>query len=298
MKKIFITVVASALVSAFLVSFSASILNAKKPEGKSVSKVKEIFTKDYTDEDLLNILANIAVDIKNNNNESLRNEAMELKDYMAYRDNKVIKHDKKYLDTQSPGFYNGERAVEVKYGDWPNSYVMILPLTIKAKPLSAELDKNKIIFSSFMENEIRSAEVKYVRYDSGNKRFENNLGKLLSSLNAVDMSAIRDNIVNVYDDIIIDHESRISLVSKIRDNLAVAKLLLENNQFKAAQNTIASTDSLMIRLIEAKSDSFSEQQKIKKLRRDLDSANKLSNPKYLSQWEAIEPEMSDWWSER
>lgn len=87
-------------------------------------------------------------------------------------------------------------------------------------------------------------------------------------------------------------------MAKIRDSLAVARFLLENNQAKAAQNSIGFTDTLILRLIEMKSDSPIEQKRIENLRKELNNISKVSDDAYISEWEKIPEEIEGWWEKR
>ena len=185
--------------------------------------------------------------------------------------------------------------MEIKYGNWVNSKELILPIVIRNNPLAVDLLKNEEALMNFKENEINSAKVKYVSFDVGHKKAGSDLRKLLSSLDEGDSKQIRENVKNVYDDILIDHDSKISLVSKIRTNLVVARYLNDNNQPKAAQDSVGVTDSLMLRLIEVRTDSQAEQQRIKDLRKALNNISKVSDANYLSEWEKVPEEVGNWW---
>ena len=228
--------------------------------------------------------------------DSLRSRSKELTDYLNYRKTEVVKHDKKYSESDSS--YIGERVLEIKYGKRFNTKELVLPLTIRNNPLSADLADNEIVLSSLKDDEISEANIKYISYDTGNRNAGIDLRKLSSSVGRGNIKLIREDISNVYDDILVDHGFRVSIVTKIRDNLAVAKYMLNNNQARAAQASIGPTDSLMLRLIEARSNSPSEQRKIRNLRKELNDVSKVSDASYLSEWEKIPHEIEDWWNKK
>lgn len=276
----------------------SNALNARNTKSDTDIKkqIKEIFSKEYSGQDLLNILVNIENDILREDMDSLRSRSKEISDYLTYRRTEVAKHDKKYSNLDSP--YKGERVLEIKYGKRFNSKELVLPLTVQSAPLRADLADNEMVFSSFRDNEISEVTIRYVTYDVGNRNTGIDLRKLSSSVGRGNIKLIREDISNVYEDILVDHSSKISLVTKIRDSLAVAKYLLSNNQARAAQSSIGTTDSLMLRLIEARYNSPSEQRKIRNLRKDLDDVSKVSDASYLSEWEKIPHEIEDWWNKK
>lgn len=286
-----------------LFSNTLSANNVKpKPEKKNVIKeeirhvkeeIKQIFAKEYSNEDLVNILAKIENDIKNNDIKSAQNKAEDISDYLDYRKMEIVKHEDKYSESNSA--YSGNKILEIKYGSWINSKEIIVPLVIQHSPLSIDVAKSNIALTSFQDNEISDAEVKYISYDVGNKKAGVDLRNLLSSLKKRDSYQIRKDINNIYGDILIDHSNKISMVLKIRDHLAVAKYLLDNNQAKAAQNAIGNADSLILKLIEIKSNSPFEQRKLKELRRELKNVSRVADASYLSEWEKIPEEIENWW---
>lgn len=259
------------------------------------AKIKQILNQDYSNEDLLNILADIENSIQSSDTREVRAKAEEVSNYIAYRKNGIMRHKGRY---SSNNVYNGDKVLELKYGNWFNSKELVLPLAINHKPLKIELVKNRMALAALQTNEIDSARVRYVSYDIGNKKTGSDLSLLLSSLEEGSASDIRGRIQSVYTDILVDHDGKISLVAKIRDNLALAKFLLENNQAKAAQNSIGFTDSLMLRLIEIKADSPIEQRKIENLRAELNNIAKVSDDNYISEWEKIPEEVEGWWKKK
>lgn len=286
-----------AVIAVSLGLFSKALNARNSSKSENIKKqMREVFTKEYTGEDLLNILANIESDIRKEDNESLHKRAKEVSDYLDYRKTEIVKHEKKYANDES--FYSGSRVLEIEHGKRFNAKKTILPLTIQNNPLTATLEKNDMSISSFGDNEINEVTVRYVSYDSGNNEAGINLRRLLSNVEKGNVTMIRENIGNIYENILVDHDNKISLVAKIRDNLAVAKFLLANNQAKAAQKSIGATDSLMLRLIEARADSPSEQQRIRNLRKDLENVSKVSDASYLSEWEKMPQEIEGWWNKK
>ena len=265
--------------------------NSKTSQVKE--QVKQLFSKEYNNEDLLYILADIEMNIQNNDMKEVRNKSEDLADYLHYRKSQIAMHKDKYSDSNVA--YNGSKVLEIKYGNWVNSKELILPIVIRNNPLAVDLLKNEEALMNFKENEINSAKVRYVSFDVGHKKAGSDLRELLSSLDEGDSKQIRENVKNVYDDILINHDSKISLVSKIRTNLAVARYLNDNNQPKAAQDSVGVTDSLMLRLIEVRTDSQAEQQRIKDLRKALNNISKVSDANYLSEWEKVPEEVGNWW---
>jgi hypothetical protein len=264
--------------------------NSKTSQVKE--QVKQLFSKEYNNEDLLYILADIEMNIQNNDMKEVRNKSEDLADYLHYRKSQIAMHKDKYSDSNVA--YSGSKVLEIKYGNWVNSKELILPIVIRNNPIAVDLLKNEEALMNFKENEINSAKVRYVSFDVGHKKAGSDLRELLSSLDEGDSKQIRENVKNVYDDILIDHDSKISLVSKIRTNLAVARYLNDNNQPKAAQDSVGVTDSLMLRLIEVRTDSQAEQQRIKDLRKALNNISKVSDANYLSEWEKVPEEVGNW----
>ncbi len=258
-------------------------------------EVREVFAKEYNEEDLVNILANIENDIKNNDIEAVKKRSSEVKGYIKFREAKVAKHRKKYSASNSA--YGGNKVLELEYQDANKSQeaLLVLPLAIVSSPLAIDISKNKEILSSFRDNEINGARVKYVSYDIGNKKTGVDLKRLLSSVKKGDVVRIRENTKDIYADIFIDHYNKISLVSKIRDNLAVAKYLVGNNQPKAAQNTVSAVDSFVLKLAELNSNSLAEKEKIEELRKELKNVSRVADDSYLSKWEKFPEEIGNWW---
>ncbi len=196
---------------------------------------------------------------------------------------------------ESNSSYSGNKILEIKYGAWIASKKILVPLVIQRSPLSVDVAKSNVALTSFKDNEISDAQVKYISYDVGNKKAGVDLHNLLSSLKKGDSYQIKKDINDIYGDVLIDHGDRVSMVLKIRDHLAVAKYLLDNNQAKAAQNTIGIADSLILKLIEMKSSSPFEQRKLKELRQELKNVSRVADASYLSEWERIPEEIENWW---
>jgi hypothetical protein len=255
-------------------------------------KAKKLFTKEYDHNDLLNILADIETDLRSGNITSIKGKSDEILNYLNYHKNEVKKSG---ADVLRKSDYKGDKVLELEYGNWFESKELILPLELENKPLNYNFLHDRIVLSGFTNNQINNAKIRYISYDIENKGGERDLYKLLSSIEEGNINQIRKNVIKVYDDILIDHSDKISLVARIRDNLIVAKYLNDNNQFKAAENSISFTDSLILRLIEATSNSPEQQAKVKNLRKELKNTQKLSDENYISEWEKIPDEVGNWW---
>jgi len=253
---------------------------------KIKEKIKKTFTKEYNYNYLLNILADIETNLESNNIEALKGKSEEIANYLNYHKNK---------NQESDINYKGDKLLELQYGSWLEPKELLLPLELDNNSLTTNFLQNRIFLSNFQENEIDDAKIRYVSYNVKNENFTQDLYNLISSINNVNIKNIRKDVKRVQKDILIDNDDKISLVSKIKDNLILAKYLAENNQFKAAQNSIDVTDKLALKLIEATSNSPEQQAKIKKLRKELNNISKLSDENYISQWEKIPEEVGNWW---
>lgn len=286
------TLLASAAIFIAVGLFS-NALNARSNDSDSVAaKIKKVFSRDYNDGVLLNILTDIQNNINQGDVHLMHNRAEDLEDYIDKRDSRL--HNKKHSESQVS--YSGARILQIDYGRLFNSKRLILSLNVKSNPLAIDLGKNKSIISSFKDNEINEAKIKYVSFDTKNKKANASLRSLVSNLKKEDIDMIEEDISDIYDNILIDHKDSVSLVSQIRDNLALAKYLINEKQVKAAEKTVENTEILMILLIEAKSDLPAEQQRVRALRKELKNVSRAVDSKYLSEWEKFPAEIKDWWT--
>jgi hypothetical protein len=260
------------------------------------SKIKRFLTKDYNAE-LLNTLAEIENDLQNNNIKGVHAKSEVISDELVYFKSEAKKHEAK--NVQLSGEYKGDKVLELKYGSWFNSKKLILPLSPKGTKFTVESLKDRIVLSAyFRENEISDASVRYVTFNTESDKFRIDLQKLLSSVEEENITYIRESIKNIYDDVLVYHSEDVSLVPKIRDSLVVAKYLIDNNQFKAAKNTIGITDSLALKLIEETSNSPIEQEKIKNLRKELNDVTRVADANYLSEWEKVPEGIENFWKNK
>jgi len=271
--------------------FTTSANAAKKAILKESSKapigeqIKQLFVKDY-DTELFNSLAQIQADLKNHNMKAVYEQYDEISDALNHYKSEMEKH--KEQNVQLSTTYKGDKVLELEYGNWFSSRKIILPLNPGAKPFNVDSLKDRIVLSSyFKKNEINDASVEYVTYNTDSDKFRLDLRQLLSGIEEENADYISKAVKNVYEDAFTSHSSDISLVAKIRDSLVVAKYLIDSNQYKAAKNIVGVTDGLVLKLIEATSDSPVEQEKIRKLHKELNSISKVSDANYISQWEKI-----------
>lgn len=292
---IFLATLAAMLFSSSLI---AKTINRNSSASSKIEalqeKITEIFSKDYNAE-LLNNLMQIESALKNNNMPEVQERAKEVASSLTYYRDEAKKHQNENVKLSNS--YQGDKVLYVKYGSWFNSKEMLLPLTTavsKDKTLKENLVQNNLVLTPyFHQNEISSAKIKYVSFNTDSEKFRKDLNNLLASIEENDKTAIRENINDIYDDMIIEHNEKISLVSKIRDNLVIANFLNESNQYKAADGIIGVTDSLVLKLIEATANSPAQQEKIKELRRDIRNTSKISDENYISQWEKIPDEIEN-----
>jgi hypothetical protein len=274
--------------------YAAKASKSNKIENIVRDKVERVIVKEYSNEDLLIILANIEEDVQNNDSKKVQEEAYKLQDYLEYHKSKIKKHQAKYLGSEVS--YVGAEVLEIKYGTWLNSAKIILPLTANSDSfLNDKLLEEKFILSSFEDGEINSARARYISYDLGNEDVSSNLNNLLQAVERGDIKQAKKYIRSIYGDALVNQENKVSLVSKIRDNLVVAKYLLDHNQSRAAKASLSFIDSSALQLIEFKSNSPVEQQTIKELRRELDNVSKVADAEYISKWEKIPAEIEEWW---
>ena len=277
-----------------------NLLSAKEPPTTSEDEAvinenvvqedtKDPFTKNYDHDDLLVILAEIQDDLENGDLEAAQSKSDDILGYLNYHKNISKSSD---VDNN----YNGREVLELKYGSWYNSQLIILPFhNLDSKRISYDYLKDNIDLSSFHENQITRTKIRYITYDIKNENISKNIYNLLAGLNQGDKSDIKKSIRNIYENLFKDHDNKISLVSKIRDNLTLARYLIANRQFKAAENTVGTIDALTLRLIEATASNPDEQKRIKNLRKELNNITKVSDENYISQWEKIPEEIGEWW---
>ncbi len=295
MKK-FITI--SGLVAALvlgLFSYSANAKTSRKnlqiaPSEKvsDESQLEKAFTQDYDGTDVLQVLAEIKNYVENNNMEEAQAKVENLSKFLE---------SKRFTN----GFdkartYQGDKVLEIEYGSWLNSRSLILPVTLeKTQPFRVSFFDNKVDLSRFGKNQINNAKLRYVAYDY-NRQTKDDFGQLFTSLRESDKSKVIKNVEKIYNDFLIDYNNKVSLVKRVRENLIISKYLLENNQFKAAENSVRTANELGLRLIEFKSDSKAEQKRIKELLREMKNVSRVADENYISKWEQIPQEIEDWWA--
>jgi hypothetical protein len=254
-----------------------------------ITKAKQLFEIEPKDchAILINILAEIETDLGQRNFESIKAKSNDIEKFLE-----EIK--KPENSAQLTNDFKGERVLELKYGSWFNSRRLLLALPPRTQVLNSDMLKEKIEISSyFKKNELNQAQIKYVSYNLSNEKFRLDMRKLLAGLKEGNSDYIRENIQNIYYDILSSHGNEISLVPKIRDSLVIAKFLIDSNQYKAAQTTVSLTDEMMLKLVETTSNSPSEQKKIKALRKELSNIEKVSDANYISEWEKIPEGIED-----
>ena len=290
MKKNTISLVA--LIAALALS---NPLNAKdqtnsNSNDKEQSGNQELSSSNYSRNNLLNILSGIQNDLENRDIKAIKAKANDISNLLKAR------QDYNNLAASQTGQI--EKLLELESGDSNDSKIVFIPLKVENKPLRVDNVKENINIYHFSTNEITNAKVRYVVYDDSDTNFEPDLNKLLASVKKGNESSIRKDLKNVYKDIFRDSDQNISLVPRIRDNLTLAKYLVNNKQAKAAEKTIEWTDSLILLLVEATSDNSSEQKKIKNLREELKDLSKLSDDDYMSEWEKLDERMKKLWKKK
>lgn len=251
-------------------------------------KIKGIFVRDYN-YDLLNILASIEDDLQENNMSSVRDKSSELNETLVYyrMESQKNAEENSYAGNQ----YEGDKVLELAYGNWFRSKVLILPLTSKSsddKILRTNSVRAKVNLAPyFRQNEIDSAKIRYVAFNIDSEKLRLDLSSLIAAIEENDADNIREVIKDIYSDLLVDYGGNIKLVQKIRDNLVVANLLMESGQYKAAESLVGFADGLMLKLIELTEDSAAEQEKIKQLRVQLKNISRVADENYISEWEKI-----------
>jgi hypothetical protein len=280
-----------ALVAALTVSVP---LNAKDKTSTSndqeQSGNQELFSTNYSRNSLLNILSGIQNELENRDTKAIQAKANDISNFLKSRKNS------NNLNANSTSKI--EKLLELESGDSNDSKIVFIPLKVENKPLRVDNVKENINIYHFSTNEITNAKVRDVVYDDSDTNFEPDLNKLLASVKKGNESSIRKDLKNVYKDIFRDSDQNISLVPRIRDNLTLAKYLVNNKQAKAAEKTIEWTDSLILLLVEATSDNSSEQKKIKNLREELKDLSKLSDDDYMSEWEKLDERLKKLWKKK
>jgi len=258
--------------------------------------VQNVLVKDYGNE-LLYSLAAIENDLQNNNIKAVHAKYDEILDYLIYYRAEALKH--KEQNVQLANNYKGERVLEFKYGNWLSPKKLLLPLNPRGKALSFNSLRERITLSAyFKKDEIDSVNVAYVSYNTESEVFRLDMHRLLAAIEESNISYIRECIEKIYDDVLVRHEEKVSLVPKIRDNLIMVKYLADNNQFIAAKNVIDATDILVYDLIDGTSNSPIEQQKIKDLYKQLDDVARVTDWNYLLEWERIPEGVENFWKNK
>ncbi len=262
-------------------------------------KIKAVFDKQqqYEGSELLILLVQIEKSLQTKNLDQLNQQAENISDFIDFYKKEAKKRQQE--NVVSDLNYMGQKVVELEYGNWLNSKILLVPFEekLREKMLLQNFTK-KDLSNFFAENEINEAKVRYISYNLDNKELRLDLYKLITNIEEYDFKAAHKTVNRIYDEILINHESKASMALKIRDHLTVAKYLMDYGQIRAAKNTIKITDSLMLRLIEAMSDSPQEQQKVRDLRSELENIEKVSDKNYHSKWEKLSIEIENWWKNK
>lgn len=249
---------------------------------------KELFTSDYNRNNLLGILSGVQNDLENKDLKAVQTKSTSISAYLKDRRNnkgKISKKDDKV-----------EKLLELEYGNFADSKSSTISLGSQDRVLKISSIKDKIDIYHFDANQINGAKIRYVTYyDKEDDTINNDLNKFLIAVTKGDELKIRKELKNVYKDIFKDSDDKVTSISKIRDNLTLARYLASNGQPKAAEDSIKWTDSLILKLIELTSDNPTEQQNVKKLKQELKDVSKLSDEKYISEWEKLDMRMQEWW---
>lgn len=287
MKKNTISLVA--LIAALALS---NPLNAKdqtnsNSNDKEQSGNQELSSSNYSRNNLLNILSGIQNDLENRDIKAIKAKANDISNLLKAR------QDYNNLAASQTGQI--EKLLELESGDSNDSKIVFVPLKVENKPLRFDTVKENLNIYHFNTNEINNAKVRYVIFDDSNSNVETDLNKLLANVKKGNENSIRRDVKNVYKDIFRDSDQNTSLVPRIRDNITLARYLVNNKQAKAAEKSVEWTDSLILVLVEATSDNSSEQKKIKNLREELKDLSKLSDEDYISEWEKLDERLKKWW---
>jgi len=276
-----------------LLVFFSDIANAVETNKKSSSSLVQ-----YSYEgNILNILALIERDCQNGDIKKINVAANRLREYLAwyYANSKTKPHNEKYLESEIT--YQGVKVIEIKYGGLLYSGSIFLPLTNSNKPLQIELLKANAMLSSFVDNEIISARVGYISYDFNNQDAISDFNKLFLAVQKSDFEQIKKNIANIYTNSLVNQSHRMSFVSKIRDNLALARYLFIKQE-KAAEDLAQYAESIMNQLADFDHKNSIQQEEIKALQLELEEDNsKAANPAYLLKWEKIPLESKEQWGQ-
>lgn len=300
--KNYITKICAILIVLFAALFSTSLIaktnprNAKSKISAKVEeaqeKIKGIFIKDYN-YDLLNTLAAIEDDLQENNMSSVRDKSSELNETLVYYRTESQKNIEE--NNYSGNEYKGDKVLELRYGNWFRTKILILPLTSKNsedKVLRTHSLRAKVNLAPyFRQNEIDDAKIRYVTFNSDSEKLRQDLSTLIAAIEENDADNIREVIKDIYNDLLVDYGGSMRLVPKIRDNLIAANLLMENGQYKAAESMVGFADSLMLKLIEMTEDNVIEQEKIKRLRLELKNISRVADESYISEWEKISDDL-------
>lgn len=252
------------------------------------SPQKELFTADSNRNKLLGILTDVQNDLENKDIPAVQARSNDISSYLKDRRNnsgKIAKQDEKV-----------EKLLELEYGGFGESRSVIISLVNQDKVLKVSSLKDRIDLYHFSANQVNKAKIRYVTYhDKDDKKVNNDLNNFLTAVTAGDELKIRKEIKNIYDNIFKDSDNKITSISKIRDNLTLARYLASNGQPRAAEDNIKWTDSLILKLIELTSTNPAEQKTVKRLKEELKDVSKLSDEKYISEWEKLDMRMQEWW---
>lgn len=278
------------LMALFAVLALSNPLNAQANSNSNDQEqggTQELSSTNYSRNSLLNILSGIQNDLESRNMKAAQAKANDISNFLKSR------KGNNNLAANRTGRI--EKLLELEYGDANDSKTVFIPLRVENKPLSVDNVKGSINIYHFSTNEVSDAKVRYVVYDDSEMNVEPDLKKLLASVKKGDESNIRKDIKNVYKDVFKDSDRNVSLVPRIRDNLTLSKYLVNNKQAKAAEKSVAWTDSLIVLLVEVTSTDSSEQKKVKALREELKDMSKLSDEDYLSDWEELDERLKKEW---
>lgn len=245
-------------------------------------QMQQFLPKDYNKE-LLGDLVMIEGYLQNDDIKGAQSRYYAISSYLAYYKKEITQN------VNVNNEYGGDKVLYLQYGDLTNFRELVAPLSSAINPRIINVDflKNKIpLLYYFKGTAIIGARIRYVSYDTRNTQFMDGLNKLLSGIREGDAEYIRASAKNIYNHMLLDNDDKVFLVTKIYDNLVVAKYLIDSNQTKAASNNANVADALMLKLIWV-INSTDEQKRIKALRKEFIDLAKTPNANYIAEWEKV-----------
>lgn len=262
-----------------------SSISSSKPTPEEVQTTEyKYMVKDY-DKELLNSLVAVENDLQNDNIKGTKDESDDILGFLTYY-KKEAQRSKDISESLNPN-YKSYRVLELKYGTIPNDKVILVPVDDKSGLNADSLKGRSMLLYYFKNNKINSATIRYITCNVGSEQLRLDLRKLLSGIEESNVDYIHESMKDIYNDVLIYHDNKIPIITKILDNLVVIKYLIDNDQKDAARNAIVNVNSQMSKLIDTNSSYPERQQKIRDLQKSFSDVSKVSDANYIAEWQKV-----------